>query len=66
MNRTCYNSRGGWTRVANLDMTDPNQQCPSGLAIVTSPSVLVVDPLLPVLKGVYQLPSLSMVLNIQE
>ena len=37
MNRTCCNSRRGWTRVANLDMTDPNQQCPSGLAIVTSP-----------------------------
>ena len=37
MNRTCCNSRRGWTRVANLDMTDPSQQCPSGLAIMISP-----------------------------
>ena len=30
MNRTCCNTTGGWTRVANLDMTDPSQQCPTG------------------------------------
>ena len=28
---------GGWMRVANLDMTDPNQQCPDGLRLITSP-----------------------------
>ena len=34
MNRTCCSSTGGWTRVANLDMTDPNQQCPNGFRLV--------------------------------
>ena len=33
MNRTCCNSTGGWTRVANLDMTDPSQQCPTGFTL---------------------------------
>ena len=29
--RNCScNSTGGWARVANLDMTDPNQNCPDG------------------------------------
>ena len=29
MNRVCgCNSTGGWTRVANLNMRDPSQQCP--------------------------------------
>ena len=32
--RTCCNTTGGWTRVANLDMTDPNQQCPDGFRLV--------------------------------
>ena len=27
---------GGWMRVANLDMTQPNQQCPSGFRTVTA------------------------------
>ena len=33
MNRTSCscNTAGGWMRVANLDMTDPNQNCPEGL-----------------------------------
>ena len=35
MNRTCCNTTGGWTRVANLDMTDPSQQCPDGFRLVT-------------------------------
>ena len=35
MTRTCCNTTGGWTRVANLDMTDPNQQCPDGFRLVT-------------------------------
>ena len=35
MTRTCCNSIGGWTRVANLDMTDPSQQCPDGFRLVT-------------------------------
>ena len=34
MNRTCCSTTGGWTRVANLDMTDPNQQCPDGFRLV--------------------------------
>ena len=29
------NTTGGWTRVANLDMTDPSQQCPDGFRLVT-------------------------------
>ena len=34
--RSCScNSTGGWTRVANLDMTDPNQNCPHGFRLVT-------------------------------
>ena len=42
MNRTscsCANLTGGWMRVANLDMTDPNQHCPAGFRQVnrTSP-----------------------------
>ena len=28
---------GGWTRVAYLNMTDPNQQCPSNWNLTTSP-----------------------------
>ncbi len=37
MNRTSCscNTAGGWMRVANLDMTDPNQNCPEGLSLVT-------------------------------
>ncbi len=37
MNRTSCscNTAGGWMRVANLDMTDPNQNCPEGLRLVT-------------------------------
>ena len=33
----CSCSAGVWMRVANLDMTDPNQQCPSGFRDVTFP-----------------------------
>ncbi len=29
------NTAGGWMRVANLDMTDPNQNCPEELRLVT-------------------------------
>ena len=28
------NSTGGWARIANLDMTDPNQNCPNGFRLV--------------------------------
>ncbi|XP_064387384.1 uncharacterized protein LOC135335766 [Halichondria panicea] len=37
MNRTSCscNTAGGWMRVANLDMTDPNQNCPEGLQLAT-------------------------------
>ncbi len=37
MNRTSCscNTAGGWMRVANLDMTDPNQNCPAGLHLAT-------------------------------
>ena len=31
MTRSCGNVTGGWMRVADLDMTDSSQQCPSGL-----------------------------------
>ena len=34
MNRTCCSTTGGWTRVANLDMTDPSQLCPDGFRLV--------------------------------
>ena len=34
MDRTCCNTTGGWTRVANLDMTDPSQQCPNGFRLM--------------------------------
>ena len=36
MNRTSCscNTAGGWMRVANLDMTNPNQNCPEGLRLV--------------------------------
>ena len=38
MNRTWRCGRtGGWMRVANIDMTDPNQQCPLGLEIWRPP-----------------------------
>ena len=32
-NCTC-NSTGGWMRVANIDMTDPNQQCPEEFKLI--------------------------------
>ena len=28
------NASGGWMRVANLDMTDPTQQCPDGFRLI--------------------------------
>ena len=37
MTRMCCGRTGGWMRVANLDMKDTNQQCPSGFRLVTSP-----------------------------
>ena len=37
MTRTCGNLTGGWMRVANIDMTNTSQQCPSGLTIISSP-----------------------------
>ena len=30
MDQHCCDSTRGWVRVANIDMTDPNQQCPPG------------------------------------
>ena len=40
MNRTSCNcnTTGGWMRVANLDMTDPNQNCPAGFQQVVRTS----------------------------
>ena len=39
MDRVCScNSTGGWTRVAYLNMTDPNQQCPSAWTLQTRSS----------------------------
>ena len=36
MTRSCGNVTGGWIRVAELDMTDSSQQCPSGLSLVVN------------------------------
>ena len=41
MNRTncgCSSTTQGWMRVANVDMTDPNQNCPDGLTLVSRTS----------------------------
>ena len=40
MARTCGNLTGGWMRVANIDMTNTSQQCPSGLTLISSPKRL--------------------------
>ena len=37
MTRRCCGSTSGWMQVANLDMTDPSQHCPSGFRLITSP-----------------------------
>ena len=37
MSLTCGDLTGGWMRVANIDMTDTSQNCPSGLSLTTSP-----------------------------
>ena len=37
MSLTCGNMTGGWMRVANIDMTNTSQNCPSGLDLITSP-----------------------------
>ena len=38
MEREGCGTRGGWMRVAHLDMTQPNQQCPSGFRLIDSSS----------------------------
>ena len=37
MSLTCGNLTGGWMRVANIDMTNTSQICPSGLNLTSSP-----------------------------
>ena len=37
MSLTCGNLTGGWMRVANIDMTNTSQNCPSGLSLISSP-----------------------------
>ena len=37
MSLTCGDVTGGWMRVANIDMTNTSQNCPSGLNLITSP-----------------------------
>ena len=37
MDRHCCNSTGGWVRVANLNMSDPNQSCPDDFALIPEP-----------------------------
>ena len=37
MSLTCGNMTGGWMRVANIDMTNTSQNCPSGLSLISSP-----------------------------
>ena len=38
MNTTC--GTGGWMRVANIDMRNTSQSCPSGLSLISSPKRL--------------------------
>ena len=37
MSLTCGDLTGGWMRVANIDMTNTSQNCPSGLNLTSSP-----------------------------
>ena len=37
MTRECCNNTGGWTRVAFLNRTDPNESCPAGWRAIDSP-----------------------------
>ena len=37
MSLTCGDVTGGWMRVANIDMTNTSQNCPSGLNLISSP-----------------------------
>ena len=37
MSLTCGDVTGGWMRVANIDMTNSSQYCPSGLSLISSP-----------------------------
>ena len=37
MSLTCGNLTGGWMRVANIDMTNTSQNCPTGLSLISSP-----------------------------
>ena len=37
MSLTCGNLTGGWMRVANIDVTNTSQNCPSGLSLISSP-----------------------------
>ena len=37
MSLTCGDVTGGWMRVANIDMTNTSQNCPSGLTLISSP-----------------------------
>ena len=37
MSLTCGDMTGGWMRVANIDMTDTSQNCPSGLSLISTP-----------------------------
>ncbi len=39
MSGTCGNETGGWMRVANIDMRNTSQSCPSGLTLVSSKRV---------------------------
>ncbi len=35
MDRTCCGNRGGWMKVADIDMTNLNHQCPVGFKLIT-------------------------------
>ena len=37
MTKQCCGSTGGWMRVADLNMTNPNHNCPQGFRTLTSP-----------------------------
>ena len=44
MTRRCGNSIGGWMKIIDLDMTNPNQRCPKGFRTITSPKRMCGKP----------------------
>ena len=44
MTRRCGNSTGGWMKIIDLDMTNPNHRCPQGFRTITSPKRMCGKP----------------------